>query len=290
MLQVVRLNSVMWLLLLAALTFCSAATAQNQEANAIPRSDLAQENLRRVAASPQQIHAVLTKNPGLIVELKRWLAKDATDHGQMVTDEDLTDQAVLDRLEQDVKFRSIATRLLQRYGYLLPKVNPDSDLAKQQDLLLQARAGQLMQTGQSETVVGTGLMPGQPCDPDLDAGCSEEQPRVTPLHSEQQTQTGDQQISPAAPCRVAAQNSACAYPPNGQSPNLPITIRVTDPMGPLIRIHPAVQMDLQCFHRCLRIPLSCRLQVQHRYSRPPAVLPARAFLLFPVRTDPSYLL
>ncbi len=65
-LRVVRLNSVMWPLLLVALTFCSAATAQNQEANVIPRSDLAQENLRRVAASPQRIHAVLTKNPGLI--------------------------------------------------------------------------------------------------------------------------------------------------------------------------------------------------------------------------------
>ena len=220
-LRVACMNSILWPLLLASLVTCPAATAQSQEANVIPRSDLAQENLRRVAASAQQIHAVLTKNPGLIVELKRWVAKDATDHGQMVTDEDLTDQAVLDRLEQDVKFRSIATRLLQRYGYLMPRVNPDSDLARQQDLLLQARAGQLMQTGQSGTVVGTGLMPGQPCDPDLDAGCSEEQPRVTPLHSEQQIQISDQQISPATPCRVAAQNSACAYPSNGQNPNLP---------------------------------------------------------------------
>src|SRR5258708_25808850 len=34
-------------------------------------------------------------------------------------------------------------------------------------------------------------------------------------------QTGDQQISSAAPCRVAAQNSACAYPSNGQFPNAP---------------------------------------------------------------------
>src|SRR5258708_19584410 len=34
-------------------------------------------------------------------------------------------------------------------------------------------------------------------------------------------QTGDQQISPTAPCRVAAQNSACAYPSNGQYPNAP---------------------------------------------------------------------
>ena len=211
-LRLVHFNSVIWLLLFAALTFCSAATAQNQEANVIPRSDLAQENLRRVAASPQQIHAVLTKNPGLIVELKRWVAKDATDHGQMVTDADLTDQAIFDRLEQDVKFRSIATRLLQRYGYLRPTMNPFSDVARQQDLLLQARAGQAGS--------GTGLVPGQTCDPDLDEGCSEEQPRVTPLHSEQQIQTSDPQVSPATPCRAPAQNSACASPSNGQSPNL----------------------------------------------------------------------
>jgi protein involved in polysaccharide export with SLBB domain len=188
---------------LVSLLTCPASTAQSQETNVMTRSDLAMENLRRVAASPQQIHAVLLKNPGLIVELKRWVAKDATDHGQMVTDEDLTDQAVFDRLEQDVKFRSIATRLLQRYGYLRPTVNPDSDVARQQDLLLQARAGQLR------------------CDPDLDTGCSEEQPRVTPLHSEHQMQAGDQQDSPTTSCHVPAQNSACASPSNGENPNLP---------------------------------------------------------------------
>jgi protein involved in polysaccharide export with SLBB domain len=215
------MQTIAWPLLLASLTILPTASAQNQTGNAIPRSDLAQENLRHVAGSSQEIRAVLTKNPGLIVELKRWLAKEATEHGQMVTDEDLSDQAVLDRLNQDVKFRSIATRLLQRYGYLLPKVNPDSDLAKQQDLLLQARAGQMMQTGQSGTVVGTGLMPGKPCDPDLDEGCSEERPRVTPVQSEQQMQTGDQQVSPSTSCRVAAQNSACAYPATGQNPNPP---------------------------------------------------------------------
>jgi len=212
--------------LLSAFLWCPAATAQNQQDPSTSlRSELAVENLKRVAASKEQIQAVLTKSPGLIVELKRWLAKDATDHGQMVTDEDLTDQAVLDRLDQDVKFRSVATRLLQRYGYLMPKVNPDSDLAKQQDLLIQARATQMMQTGQTGTIVGTGLQPGQPCDPDLDDGCSWEQPRVTPLHTEQQMQASDQQNSQAMPCRASTQNSSstpCAYPPtNGQYPNVP---------------------------------------------------------------------
>jgi protein involved in polysaccharide export with SLBB domain len=218
------MKAMAWPLLFASLASFQSASAQNQNGSAVPRSDLAQENLRHVAGSSQEIRAVLTKNPSLIVELKRWLAKDATEHGQMVTDEDLTDQAVKDRLDQDVKFRSIATRLLQRYGYLVPKLNPDSDLAKQQDLLLQARTNQLVLAGQTGTDVGMNLTLGQPCDPDLDEGCSTEQPRVTPLQSEQQLQTRDQQNAPATPCRAPAQGStspACAYPSNGQYARVP---------------------------------------------------------------------
>jgi protein involved in polysaccharide export with SLBB domain len=118
--------------------------AQNDNGVA-PSPDFAQENLGRVAASATQIRAVLVKDEGLMVELKRWVAKEATDSGQVVDDANLTDQAIFDRLDQDIAFRSIATRLLQRYGYLLPTPNPDSDFAKQNDLLLKERARKLVQ-------------------------------------------------------------------------------------------------------------------------------------------------
>ena len=77
-------------------------------------SDLAKENLARVAASASQLQAVLLRDPGLLVELKLWVAKEATDNGQIVEDSALTGQAILDRLDHDVKFRSIATQLVQR--------------------------------------------------------------------------------------------------------------------------------------------------------------------------------
>ena len=93
-------------------------------------SALEKENLSRVAAAPSQIKEVLVKEPGLLVELKRLIAKDASDNGQVVNDEDLTDNAVFDRLTSDIAFRSVATRLVQRYGYLLPSVNPDSEMEK----------------------------------------------------------------------------------------------------------------------------------------------------------------
>ena len=58
----------------------------------------------------------------------------------MVSESDLTNDAIFDRLESDVRFRSVATQLLQRYGYLVPQINPESDAGKQQGLLIQERA------------------------------------------------------------------------------------------------------------------------------------------------------
>src|SRR5579862_5003347 len=108
-------------------------------------SELAKDNLSRVAASSAQIRTVLVKDSGLLVELKRWVAKEATDNGQIVQDSDLSDQAIFDRLDHDVMFRSVATRLVQRYGYLLPAPNPDSSYGKEEDLVLKERARRLVQ-------------------------------------------------------------------------------------------------------------------------------------------------
>jgi len=108
-------------------------------------SDLAKDNNNRVAASAAQIKAILITDPGLMVELKHWIAKEATDNGQIVMDQDLTDNAVFDRLVRDVEFRSVATRLLQRYGYLRPNVNPNSDLGKTQELLIKERVRRIVQ-------------------------------------------------------------------------------------------------------------------------------------------------
>src|SRR5262249_24155827 len=79
------------------------------------------------------------RDPGLLVELKTWIGKEASDNGQFVSDDQLTDVAVFDRLTRDVKFRAVATRLVQRYGYLKPIVNPESEMGKQQRLLLKER-------------------------------------------------------------------------------------------------------------------------------------------------------
>jgi protein involved in polysaccharide export with SLBB domain len=153
-------------------------TASTRES--VLESELAKDNNDRVAASAAQIKTILIKDPGLMVELKHWMAKEATDNGQIVIDQDLTDNAIFDRLVRDVKFRSVATRLLQKYGYLQPLVNPESEMAREQDLLIQQRVHRIQQMEAQEDAAA--LRPPQErqenagrkqylCDPKYDEDC-----------------------------------------------------------------------------------------------------------------------
>ncbi|MGA8215136.1 MAG: hypothetical protein WB799_16185, partial [Candidatus Sulfotelmatobacter sp.] len=131
----------------------------------------------RVAASTGQLIAILHRDPGLMVELKRWIAKDATDHGQLIADTDLTDEAIFDRLETDTNFRAVATLLVQKFGYLQPTVNPESPLAKQQELLIQERVKWLAQDEESERLNErkqqlSALQKAEAaCDPRMNSNC-----------------------------------------------------------------------------------------------------------------------
>src|ERR1700691_6298337 len=128
---------------LSVLFLCStgvrAQEGQDRQKPVMPTSELGRENLSRVAASAQDIKTVLVKDTGLMVELKRWVAKDATSQGQIISESDLTDDAIFDRLQAHVQSRSIATQLVQRYGYLVPQLNPDSAAGKEQELLVKER-------------------------------------------------------------------------------------------------------------------------------------------------------
>lgn len=127
-----------------------ALAQQPGEDRAVSASELARDNLNLVAAAQSQITTVLNANPGLLVELKRWVAKDAADRGQIIKDEDITDAAILSRLASDVRFRAATTRLLQAYGYLLPKMNPDSEAGREHAALEQERIRELIATRQAQ--------------------------------------------------------------------------------------------------------------------------------------------
>jgi protein involved in polysaccharide export with SLBB domain len=154
-----RFTSVAALLALTVLALCPALIAQqHQQApqrtkdaqprqvfESAPMSALARQNLEYVAASTAEVEKVLEEQPGLLVELQHWIARDATDHGQMVDEQQMSKDGIYDRLANDLKFRAVATRLLQRYGYLTPEVNPKSKLAIQQQIQFLAEEKRLEQ-------------------------------------------------------------------------------------------------------------------------------------------------
>ncbi len=113
-------------------------------------TDWATDNLEMVSASADEIREVLKKDSGLMVELKRLMAKQAIERGQIIAEEDMTDTAILDRLDNDARFRGLATRLLQRYGYLTPELNPLSAKGKEQELMMRARAERLAHSTNTE--------------------------------------------------------------------------------------------------------------------------------------------
>jgi polysaccharide export outer membrane protein len=167
---------------LLAFLAASSTQAQQQPGN-IPTSmsDLASQNMNKVAASAAEIKAVLLREPGIMVELKRWIAKDSTDHGQIVGETELSEYAIFDRLETDVEFRSVATALVQHYGFLIPKINPDSDLAKEQDLLRVERAKWMAQAeeearGQARQKAAEDLKKASACESQHTPDCNPPQP------------------------------------------------------------------------------------------------------------------
>lgn len=204
-----------YILLLFALAAGPLSGQQEQrESGAAPTSELAQDNMSLVAASSSEIKAVLLTNSGLLIQLKAWVAKDATEHGQIVSESDLTDDAIYDRLDTDVKFRSIATRLLQSYGYLLPQVNPDSPMGKEQELLIQQRVKLIAQDEDEELSAAhqkamTEIEERKErCGADIGISCN------NPLQQELPTEMAPEQNRAMPPWRISPNEQAPPSSPN----------------------------------------------------------------------------
>ncbi|MCU1269502.1 MAG: polysaccharide export protein [Acidobacteriaceae bacterium] len=200
--------------------------AQTQQQTRVSQSELARQNMAQVAASVGQILTILHRDPGLMVELKRWIAKDATDHGQLVSESDLTDEAILDRLENDISFRSEATGLLQKYGYLQPNVNPDSVLAKEQELLMRERVRWVAQQEEQDRARSQNQRAAQQrraCD--QDGNCPRQNATSSRQTLPQQQQPGENQFPAQGPEEETLPSNPSIRPstPAPQKPNTDFT-------------------------------------------------------------------
>jgi len=190
-------------------------------------TDWATDNLDMVSASPSQIREVLVKDPGLMVELKRLMAKQAIEKGQIVAEQDLEDSAILDRLTTDTRFRALATRLLQRYGYLSPQLNPLSPWGREQDLLLKAKAERLARGATSESGIVPELRPSpEACEPEANSGCllTTSRPTRESLPESEPSGTACPPVEDDLPCPVPANrpaqpsNPSRSVPPGTETP------------------------------------------------------------------------
>jgi protein involved in polysaccharide export with SLBB domain len=118
-------------LLLSATGFAQKAGTEGG-ASRYP-DELQKDNSAVVAASAEQIEGVLRTDPGLLLELKQWISNEVAKRGQVLLEEDLSDAEVLRRLGWDRDLRLAATRMLQRYGHLLPTPKPGSEAALQKE-------------------------------------------------------------------------------------------------------------------------------------------------------------
>jgi polysaccharide export outer membrane protein len=132
-----------------------------------PAENIVLNNLDRVAATAEQILEVLNKDTGLMVEFKRALAEDAGSSGQILEESDLSDAAISQGLHEELRTRVLATRLLRRFGYLVPKLNPESELAAEHNLAMRERergieraADRNSSTPQTVINVGAGVQTG----------------------------------------------------------------------------------------------------------------------------------
>jgi protein involved in polysaccharide export with SLBB domain len=170
-----------------------------------PVTDWATDNLDMVSASPLQIKEVLTKLPGMMVELKRLMAKQAIEKGQIVAEQDLEDDAIIDRLTTDARFRALATRLLQRYGYLSPELNPLSPSGREQDLLMRARAERLARATPTDSELGPGWRPSQ-------AECEQDKNNPGCLMEASRPELGPESESSDAACEPDEASVPCQTP------------------------------------------------------------------------------
>jgi polysaccharide export outer membrane protein len=236
-----RKRSLRWeiaTVLVTAVAICAQqARTQNAAPNQEVKSELAQQNSSFVAASAAQIKAVLVEDAGLMVAVKQWVANEATSQGQMIDDTDLTDEAIFQRLETDVPFRSNVTKLVQQYGYLQPKLNPDSPMGKQQELLIQERAKWIAQQEEEDRTAQR----QQYSQNQLAAqSCNQMTPNCALQQTQQSTQrtSGQPQALPAGNAQPMSNPSAPTAPVQ-QQPNSP-----TAPNGLSLQLA-SLQMDGQ---------------------------------------------
>jgi len=149
--------------LLSVLVFGAHECLWTQNAPALSRGSFAaggsgqsradREAERLVALSADKIIEILSKEPGLLLEVKKELVRKAFEQGRILEPSDLSDDALFDLLRQDENIRVLATRQIEDRSYIHAKPTREElarePYANQQPVRSQTKP-QIAQAGQSQ--------------------------------------------------------------------------------------------------------------------------------------------
>src|SRR5215467_15177086 len=85
---------------------------------------------RLVSLPPEKIILLLQQEPGLFLEIKKMLVRQAYAQGRVLDSQELTDEAIFRRLRDDEDTRALITQQIVDRGYVRAKPSRE-DLAKQ---------------------------------------------------------------------------------------------------------------------------------------------------------------
>jgi len=131
---------------------------------AIDKSDsrAEKEAERLVSLSPDKIILLLRQEPGLLLEVKKMLVREAYAVGQVVDPQALTDEFVFRRIREDQETRALITQQIVDRGYIRAKPTREElarEYAEEQQLLQKNREQQLYEGEQAQgqrTITQTG--------------------------------------------------------------------------------------------------------------------------------------
>ncbi len=177
-----------------------------------------------LSLAADQILAILRDQPGLVLEIKKDLIRRAYQQGRILTEEDLTDDALYSLIESDARIRAIATREIESRGYL-PLRPTKAELERQE----RERLARDIQ--RQKALAAAAASPAAP----------EPGPQVTSPPATTDDQTPDQvpAAPPSSPDRPTRVQRAGAFPENDLVPmtpaELPGVIAAGDPSDGVVK-------------------------------------------------------
>jgi len=116
----------------------------------VPSKEAAEMRQVPVSISATEILAILKEQPGLVLQLKKILIQKAYDQGRVLFEEDLTDDALFNLISNDSRIRAIATREMEKRGYLsLRPTREELDWQQRQQLARDLERQRLMKQAEA---------------------------------------------------------------------------------------------------------------------------------------------